>query len=343
MMLSTQLGGAETYFEKLSAAFAEAGVHQCLVIEPDKDRAELLGELPNTKVVQMGFGGMRKYLAPKRLRRVCSEFKPEIALTWMNRASRRAPTGFCPVVARLGGYYKLKHYQNCDHLIGITPDLINHLVTSGWPAENTSMIPNFGDTCWRDGGSPEGAELRKELGIADDQTVLLALGRLHRSKAHDVLLQAMTRVDGTTLLLAGEGPLREHLVGLAVELGIQDRVHFLGWRRDVAHLFDACDISVFPSRYEPNGTVVMESWANGKPLIAARAKGPEWLVEDGVNGLLFDINNVDQLSDRILELKSSPELSARLVEEGRCKFEASFSKDGVVASYLDLLRRLAKS
>ncbi|MEM8868533.1 MAG: glycosyltransferase family 4 protein, partial [Verrucomicrobiota bacterium] len=124
------------------------------------------------------------------------------------------------------------------------------------------------------------------------------------------------------------------------ELGLTKRVHFLGWRRDVAQLFAGCDISVFPSRYEPNGTVVMESWAHQRPLIASRAKGPEWLVDDEENGLLFDIDSVDQLAKNIRLLCGNVSLRESLVKRGLEKWKAAYSKDAIVSEYLQLFVRL---
>jgi glycosyltransferase involved in cell wall biosynthesis len=340
MMLSTQSGGAESFFEKLSLALADAGVPQCLVVEPNEARAKLYEDYPHVELIQVRFGGLRKFFAQRELRSVFKRFQPDVALTWMNRASRRVPTGYCPVVGRLGGYYKLKNYKNCDQLIGITPDLVDHITGRGWQEERVCLISNFGETAQISTGIADGAALREARGIPASDTVLLALGRLHEVKAHDTLIRALANVNGATLLLAGEGPLESDLRELAVQLGVVERVHFLGWRRDVARLFDACDISVFPSRYEPNGTVVMESWAHRRPLIASRAKGPEWLVDDGQNGLLFDIDSVDQLTEKIELLQRDAELRKSLVANGISKWGAGFSKDAVVQQYLSLFDAL---
>jgi glycosyltransferase involved in cell wall biosynthesis len=340
MMLSTQPGGAENFFEKLSLALADAGVPQCLVVEPNEARAKLYANYPHVELIQIRFGGLREFFAQRRLREVFRRFQPDVALTWMNRASRRVPAGYCPVVGRLGGYYKLKNYKNCDQLIGITPNLVDHITSGGWEAERVCLIPNFGETAQMRTGDADGAALRESLGISASDTVLLALGRLHEVKAHDTLIRALANVNEATLLLAGEGPLESDLRELAAKLGVAERIHFLGWRRDVARLFDACDISVFPSRYEPNGTVVMESWAHQRPLIASRAKGPEWLVDDGRNGLLFDIDSVDQLTKKIELLQRDAELSKSLVANGISKWEAGFSKDAVVQQYLGLFDAL---
>ncbi|MFP4261098.1 MAG: glycosyltransferase, partial [Opitutales bacterium] len=248
-----------------------------------------------------------------------------------------------PVVGRLGGYYKLKHYVNCDHLVGITPDLVEHIVGQGRDRSEVSLIPNFGE--YSGGDLPDRVTARRELDLADGDYVMLALGRLHEVKAHDTLIRALARVrreqgPPPILLIAGEGPLRSELTALCKEMGLSDRVRLLGWRRDISRLMAACDLSVFPSRYEPNGTVVMESWAHERPLVASRAKGPEWLVDDGENGLLFPIDDVEALAACIDKVMHDSALAARLVAGGLAKWQDGFSRDAVVRQYLKLFENL---
>lgn len=343
MMLSTQPGGAETFFEKLGLAFAEAGVPQCLIVEPSEDRERLFAPYPHVDVVPIRFGGLREPLARRRLRNAVRRFRPDVALTWMNRASRRAPRVDFPVIARLGGYYDLKYYRRCDAFVGITPDIVRHIRESRTEPARVEMIPNFGDV---PAGEIDAAaarrEVRQEHGIPREATVILALGRLHRAKAHDILFRALSQVPDTVLLLAGEGPLRTELEDLARELDIRDRVRFLGWRRDTARLFAAADICAFPSRYEPNGTVVMEAWAHRTPLIAARSKGPEWLVDHGETGLLVPVDDGDALAAALKRLMDDPVLRESLVANGYGRFERDFSRKAVVKQYLRFFEELLR-
>ena len=96
----------------------------------------------------------------------------------------------------------------------------------------------------------------------------------------------------------------------------------------------------FPSRYEPNGTVVMESWAHGVPLIAAASKGPAWLIDDGDTGLLFPIDDEAALAGGIERLLASADLRERLIRQGRQAFEHRFTRDRIVDQYLALFRSL---
>ena len=100
------------------------------------------------------------------------------------------------------------------------------------------------------------------------------------------MLRAFAQLDDGTLWLAGEGPEGESLAALANELGISERVHFLGWQDDSQAVIRGADMLVCPSRHEPFGNVIAEAMACGKPVIATRSNGALELLEEGVSGLL---------------------------------------------------------
>ena len=338
VMLSTQEGGAENFFEKLTLAFSEQDIDQTLVIEPFPTRETRLAKAQSTNIHPIKFGGLHKLTSGKKLRHLIAEKEPDIILSWMNRASSKLPGDLsCPTIGRLGGYYKLKNYKHCSHLIGITPDLVDHITDNHWPESRVSLIPNFGET---PKAEPASQTVRDELKISPEAKVLLSLGRLHEVKAHDVTLRALAEIPYVHLIIAGTGPLEADLKTLTESLGLSNRVHFLGWRRDTDRLFAAADICVFPSRYEPNGTVIMESWAHKTPLIASNAKGSQWLVQDGENGLLFEIDDIQHLKQKIQTLLLDDALQNRLIENGHATFEQSFSKQAVVDQYLSLFETL---
>lgn len=335
IMLSSQDGGAETFFEKLCLALADAGIPQNVVIEPNCRREELLASHPLVNVKTIRFRGLHEVPGRIRINRYVKRVKPDLILTWMDRAVKRAPKGYCPVVARLGGYYGLDRYKGCDRLIGNTPDIVNYFLRNGISPDRVECIPNFGEIRYEVVSREETrARIRTTLGVPEQHQLLLALGRLHPSKAHDTLIRAIVPIANVSIIIAGDGPLRSSLEILAAELGVADRVLFLGWRTDTAELFAAADISVFPSRAEPFGNVVVESWGQRVPIIAARSVGPVWLIEDGVDGLLFDIDNVEQLTGHIQTLLQQPELGARLIEAGHCKLQQHFSKESIVQQYI---------
>jgi glycosyltransferase involved in cell wall biosynthesis len=166
--------------------------------------------------------------------------------------------------------------------------------------------------------------------------VLLTLSRLHEKKGLDILLDAVAELPQCFAWIAGDGPLEEDLKARAAELGIADRVRFLGWRKDRGALLAAADICVLPSRWEPFGTVMLEAWAAGIPLVAAASQGPAALIADGGNGLLVPVDDAPALVAAIGRLLADPALQARLIERGRADYQMGFTREAVTQRMIAL-------
>lgn len=324
-------GGAELFFERLVKALHRAGVQQHVLIRQNAERADKLREA-GLRPVELAFGGRLDLFTRRAFAREISRFKPAVVLTWMNRATRFCPpkskaTGDFVHVGRLGGYYDLKYYAQCDHLICNTRDLVDYVVREGWPAERVHFLPNFVD----ERTAPPVS--RREFYTPESTPLLFALGRLHENKGFDTLLKALSRVSDVYLWIAGDGPLREDLEQLAHDLGVKPRVRFLGWRDDAPALHAAADLFVCPSRHEPLGNVVIEAWAQSKPVLATASQGPGALIEDGVTGRLVPVDEPVALAEAIRTLVRDKPLMAQMAENGRKAYEAAFTEEKVVAQY----------
>ena len=128
-------------------------------------------------------------------------------------------------------------------------------------------------------------------------------------------------------------PERAALAELAGRAGVGARVHFLGWRNDTAALLAACDVLVCPSRHEPLGNVVLEAFSAGRPVVAASAEGPVWLLGDGARGILVPVESGVALAGAVGAMLDAPEMAARMAAAGRAYFEARFSQAAVVAEW----------
>ena len=333
-MAGARHGGAEAFFERLAPALARAGVAQHLVIRRDPDRAARL-RAQGMAVEELAFGGALDLFTGPRLAAAMRRFAPDLTLVWMNRAARFLPRRPGMVtVGRLGGYYDLKYYRRCDHLVGNTPDLRDWIVAQGWPAARTHYLPNFA------ADDPAPPLPRAACATPEGVPVLLALGRLHRNKAFDVLLAALARLPDAVLWLAGEGPERAALEAQADRLGVAGRVRFLGWRDDARALLAAADLFVCPSRHEPLGNVVIEAWAAARPVVACASQGPAQLIADGVDGRLVPVDDDEALAAAIGGLLADPARARALAQAGRAAFEARFTEAAVVAAYRDLFARI---
>ena len=328
-------GGAEAFFVRLALALDKAGVDQRLLVRRGRHWVSALGGLDP---VALPFGGWADFTTKRAFAREIAAFRPHVVLTWMNRASHLCPARvagheFCHV-ARLGGYYDLKYYRSCDHLIGNTEDIVRYLRGQGWPAEKSHYVPNFVSA------DAMPAVARASLETPEDAPLLLALGRLHRNKAFDVLLRALVDLPQAYLWVAGSGPEEAALKSLGRELGVAPRLRFLGWREDSVALLAAADIFVCPSRIEPLGNVVIEAWAHGTPVVAAAAAGPMSLIVPGENGLIVPLEDAPALALSIRTLIDNPALGARLAEAGRTAYAESFTEEAVVGRYLDFFDRV---
>lgn len=336
VLAGAQHGGAETACIDMCIAMHEAGQIIEVATRENASRVSRL-QAAGIKVHCLPFGGRFDFYTKFALKRVIRHFKPDIVQSWMSRASDKTPRWSASMkipryytVARLGGYYKMKYYRSIEYFVSITPDIKTYLEEQGVPEDKVRHINNFAET--------EGADQpasRAECGIPDNASLLFGLGRLHSSKAFDTLIKVVARLDGVYLWIAGEGPMRQELEELIETLGIADRVKLLGWRDDRAALFQASDICVFSSRYEPFGTVFVQSWAQKTPLVTTRSDGPRQFVRDAEDGLVVDIDDEAQMAGAISKLLDDPALADRLVENGYRRYVNEFTKEKSVQAYLE--------
>ncbi len=330
VMASGRHGGAELFYEDLVPALARAGTEQVGVIRPYPDRAAILANA-GCRVTMLTFGGPLDLVTRFKLGRIAKRERPDIVMGWMNRACNDLPAGPWVNAGRLGGYYDLKYYRRCAQLICNTPDICDYVVREGRKADTVHYIPNFCPV--RD----EPAVDRALLG-GENAPVLLILARLHPAKGIDVALHALKDIKDAVLWVAGEGPAEGKLKRLAADLGLGNRVRFLGWRDDRSALLKAADVCLLPSRTEPFGNVVLNAWSHGVPLVASMSQGPGKLVRDGEDGLLVPTDDPVALAAQANALLGDRALAKRLVAGGRQRTAAEFSESAVVARYLAVYR-----
>ncbi len=333
-MASGLHGGAELFYEDLVTALARAGLEQACAIRRYPTRAAKLSAA-GCRVSMLRFGGPLDLMTPWRLGRIARAERPDIVLGWMNRACRILPQGAWVNVGRLGGYYDLKYYRRCDHLICNTPDIRDYVVRQGWPASRAHYIPNFCPV------APEAPVDRATLATPADAKVLLVLARLHELKGVDTALRALVDIPGAVLWIAGEGPLERALKKLAVDLEVEKRVRFLGWRDDRSALLKAADVCLVPSRHEPLGNVVLNAWAHGVPVVVTASQGPGFLVRDSEDGLKVPIDDATALAAAVNSLLNDPAKGRRLASGGLQRAQNEFSESAVVGRYREVLEAIS--
>jgi glycosyltransferase involved in cell wall biosynthesis len=344
---SKRPGGAEGFFVRLVMALREAGHDAEAIVPPASAVSAALGN--EVRKFEVAMRGPWDLLARWQLRATIAQAAPDIVLSYLGRATRlvRLPPHRRPLhIARLGGYYNLRQYRHAHAWIGNTRGICDYMIANGMPPQKVFHIPNCVDRP-QPVGAPQIAALRTQLQLPEDALVILALGRLHPVKGFDILLHAFSRLPREMnmrplhLVILGEGPVRQQLQGLGRQLGISERVHWPGWQTSLAPYFALAEIFVCPSRAEPFGNVLLDAWAHSVPLIATRTAGACELVQDGVDGNLIPLEDAPAMTGALRELIAAPaEERQRLVNAGLATLGARYSKQAVVAAYLEAFHTL---
>ena len=149
--------------------------------------------------------------------------------------------------------------------------------------------------------------------LRKDEKVMISVGEMTVNKNHRTIIKALTlsQLGNVHYMIVGSGVCRTRLEEYAARLNVSDRVHFLGYRNDIASLLHASDVFVFPSYREGLPVALMEAMAAGVPIVASRIRGNVDLVEDGVNGFLCDPEDAADFADKIQTLLKEPELAQK--------------------------------
>jgi glycosyltransferase involved in cell wall biosynthesis len=329
-------GGAENFYTRIVCELAkESTLSQCAFTRPHSER-EFSFSNAGVSVNTFKFGSAVHWLDHSKFRKALRKYKPDIVLTYMNRATSITPKGSYKLVARLGHYYDLKYYRHCDYWIGITKGICDYLIGEGLPADKVFHIPNFVNEVVAEPLS------RASFNTPKDVPILFALGRLHTHKGFDILVQALAKAKTDAVLwLAGDGPEKANLQALVKELNLEQRVKFLGWRSDVNALMSTADLFICPSRHEGLGSIIIEAWFNRCPMIATASQGPKELITHEKNALLTPIDDVDSLTLAMESLLNDPNKAALLAEQGFAEYKTLYSRDIIIKQYLDLFKTLA--
>ena len=188
------------------------------------------------------------------------------------------------------------------------------------------------------------AEVRAELGVADDDVVVLMVARLSRQKAHDVMLDAIARADrpNLRLVVVGDGKRREELEALVAERGLEKAVTFLGLRRDVPRLLAGGDVFALSSVHEGVPISVIEAMTAGLPVVATDVGALRDQVTEGVDGFLVPSGDAEGLAERLARLADDPALRAELGRRAQERARAEFTVENTAAAFTEMVESVAR-
>lgn len=356
---SLEVGGAETSLAAIFERFDETEVVVCHLYPGDRLRQRF--EAAGARVVSLDLAGRYAFRAAvRRVADLVEAERPDLLLSVLYRSGLVARwtarrTGlplidsfvndsYAPI--RYGGLSpirraKLLAVQIIDRL---TARWATHFVAVsehvartnrralGVPAERTTVIHRGRDPELYRPASPERrTALRGDLGLGEDERVILNIARLLDRKGQHELISAMPEIvraqPRARLLIAGEGPERAALERAVADLGLDSRVTLLGTRQDVPDLLAVADVFVTPSHYEGHGGSLIEAMLAGLPIVATDTPPHRESMEPGVTGLAVPLRDPAALAAAIVSLLDDPErareMSAAAREAARARFDVA--------------------
>jgi len=232
--------------------------------------------------------------------------------------------------------------KSADRYICVSQSVAEFYRRRGFSAEKLVVIPNGIETVrWRD-TKPKPLS---DLGIPQGRRLLLFVGRLDKQKGMDQFFQELPALfrdlPDHDLVLVGDGPQATALARSARRLGVQERVHFLGWQPDIPPIMAAADLLVLPSRWEGMPNVVLEAMAAGKPVIATQAEGTVELLGLAALEQTTPVGELRQFRTRLTATIKDESLSHDLGRRNQERAE-QFSLEAVVSRYQRLYESLLK-
>lgn len=204
-------------------------------------------------------------------------------------------------------YYPVERWASrfCDEIITINKE--DYGRAKRFHAQEVRYIHGIGIDMSRLHPGETQCDIRKELGLSTDSFLVLSVGELLPRKNQQVVIRALGRLKDKNIhyILCGKGKKRDQLTMLAKKNGIENQVHFLGYRKDVADIYGQTDLLALPSRREGLGLAGLEGMYCGLPLVTSNINGIRDYMENGKTGFMYDPDDAEGFARGILKMKNS--------------------------------------
>ncbi len=267
-----------------------------------------------------------------------------VTAAWLAGVHRRTATVASRRLAyRLSnGVLGLARYRRARRVVAISEYVKNSVVASGIPAGQVEVV--YDGVLVPPPMIEAKAEARRVWRADAGARLVGCVGYLLPEKGQETLIRAFPLIrrkhPDCRLLLAGDGPCRPRLERLSAQLGVGGAVHFAGHVDDVARVYRALDVFLFPSLAEPLGSSLLAAMAYSLPCVAVAAGAVPEIIMHGSNGLLTAEPDPAQMASAATCLLDDPDLAARLGKAARHRIEERFTADQMVEATLDVYQRL---
>lgn len=207
-------------------------------------------------------------------------------------------------------FYPIERFMSkfCDVIVTINHEDEARAKTFHCP--HVEYIHGIGVNTERLHNRIEQSDIRVELGLTEQEFLVLSVGELNENKNQQVIVHALAQLKDSDIhyLLCGKGDQRNKLESLTKEMGVADNVHFLGYRKDVVDICAQADLFAHPVRREGLGLAPLEAMYCGLPLVASDTRGIQDYCENGKSGYLCGSEDAEGFAEAIRRLKDDPVL-----------------------------------
>jgi len=241
-------------------------------------------------------------------------YKPDIIICHGGRAINFATAlrSGMPAVGVTHGY-NFKRLKKCNYLITITKSLKGSMIENGYPKERIFLLPNMVDI---------DVPYAKPKNFMNP-VIIGALGRFVSNKGFQHLMLAIkiliNQKKDVALILAGAGEEENNLRNQAVELGITDKITFIGWVHDKKDFFDKIDVFCCPSEHEPFGMVILEAMKYSKPIVATESEGALEILHHKHDALLAKNKSPEDIAKQISYLIEHSDIAKTITKNAYAK------------------------
>ncbi|WP_301107046.1 N-acetyl-alpha-D-glucosaminyl L-malate synthase BshA [Sporosarcina sp.] len=230
-----------------------------------------------------------------------------------------------------------------DRVTAVSHSLQNETIALLQPKTEIQTIYNFID---EDKYYPrETTSLREELGIVAGEKVLIHISNFRKVKRIPDIIKSFELIrmqHDVKLLLVGEGPEKFDLEEYVKQAGLEEEILFLGKRDDLPELLSLSDVMLLLSEKEAFGLVLLEGFACGVPAVASAIGGIPEVVEDGYNGYLVELGDVQAVAERVSRILSDEELRKQMKKHAIQTVQEQFSSEYIVSQYEALYEEVAE-
>lgn len=235
-----------------------------------------------------------------------------------------------------------------DKVIGVSKDIVNRLAKAGIPKRKLILIENGIDIeTFSNSANFGNIDLRRELGLQKSSLIIGSLGRLTEQKDYSTFIRAaaglLKKNNNVEFIIAGEGHLRHELVSLCGNLEIENRFHFLGFRKDSANILKLMDIFVLCSLDEGLPMALLEAMATGLPIVTTAVGAIPDVVIDGKNGIITEKGNSKVLEEVFLSLIGDPNRRKTLGTNAYNTAREEYSNERMTDKYLYIYSEISRS